>query len=102
MSQRYQKGSVHPPWQDIGQYLRLHNDIGYQTGRRGGRVWVCHRDMSKVLLVMKTRALTTVSTGHVPLTRGTTDAPTSSNLPQGAHRPHHFDPTRTFQGRSIL
>jgi len=51
---------------------------------------------------MKTGVLTTMSAGQVPITRGTTDPPTSNNLPQGASRPHHFGPTCTFQGQSVL
>lgn len=46
--------------------------------------------------------LTTISTGHEPINKRTTDLPTSSNLIQGANRPHHFGPTYTFQGQTIL
>ena len=85
-------------------YLTLWPDIWGCMPVLGTKVvvWICNRDMIKVSLVMKTGVLTTISAGHVPITGGTTDPPTSNNLPQGASRPHHFGPIWTFQGHSIL
>lgn len=56
---------------------------------KGGQL-ICHRDMIKVPLAIKTRMLTTISTCHTPITGGTTNPPASSNLPQGTGRPHHY------------
>lgn len=53
-------------------------------------VLICHRGMIRVPIAMKNGALTTILVGHVPNTGGTTETPTSNNLPQGESRPHHF------------
>ena len=70
------------------------------SGTNGG-VLICHRDTIGVPLVIKTGVLTTMSIGHVPITGGTTEPPTSNNLPQGASKPHHIGPTCTFQAHFI-
>jgi len=43
-----------------------------------------------------------MSAGRVPFTRVTTDPPASNKNPQDASRPHHWGPTCTFHGHSIL
>ena len=122
MFQRYQEGKVCPPGQHTGRVsilgqhfrlyrgtswppvphflagcLRLHNNIRHQRS-----VLICHRDVMGVPLAVKIGVLATTSVGHVPITGGTTEPPISNHLPQGASRPHHLDPTCTFQGHFIL
>ena len=84
----------HTHWPDICSCITI-------SGTKGG-VLICHRNVMRVPLAMKTRVLTTISVGHVPITEGTTKPATSNNLPQNARRPHHFGPTCTFQGHFIL
>ena len=79
----------------LARCLQLHNYIRHQRAGGGG-VQICHKDVMRVPLAMKARVLTTVSVGHVLIIRGTTESPTSNNLPQGASTLHHLGPTCTF------
>lgn len=83
----------HTLWPDIWGCIAI-------SGMKA-EVLICHRDVIKVPLEMKTWVLTTMSAGHVPITVGMSDPPSSNNL-QGASRPHHLCPTYTFQGHSIF
>jgi len=84
----------HILWPDICSCITM-------SGNKRGAL-ICHRDMIRVPLAMKTRVLTTRSVGQVSIAKRTTEPPTSNNLPQGASRPHHFGSTCTFQGHLIL
>jgi len=84
----------HTLWPDICGCITI-------SGTKVG-VLICHRDVIRVPLAIKTRVLTTMSLGHVPITKGTIKSLTSNSLPQSASRTHHFSPTCTLQSHSIL